>query len=439
MALYIAFALLFCAISSIVFHPELGLVYLLFVVIIKTLLKELHPIFEVLDYTLVILFVTFFSSVFKYSKVFKRAYFPVLYVVIFLLFVGLLSLSALYTSQVVYGILKLARFVVIVGVLFFLSMFLFQFEGVSRRFLNLALYLILLLSVVHIVIMISFINTLTMDNPILIRFGIAGNPIGSGRIFGLGIILAASRFFMKKGIRNHLLTIAFVSILLVALFSTNSRGPILMLVVTLVGYLIFLDKKHIVTIMGILLVFFILSGVVISLLPKFFTSRVIAGLYGANIGGNFLNLTTSNGQRVWLIGTCLEKISEFNLIQIFLGKGLGSFAEIWRTPDFIRGYPHNIFLELLFESGVVTVLVFIMSIVLIIRDVIRYYIKRRQHDYILFSYFLSLIYFFLNSMVSGDINDNRFIWMFMGASIGYLVYHNDVGNREYFPLDSCGN
>jgi len=42
-------------------------------------------------------------------------------------------------------------------------------------------------------------------------------------------------------------------------------------------------------------------------------------------------------------------------------------------------------------------------------------------------------------MVSGDINDNRFIWMFMGASIGYLVYRNDVGKRGYLPVGNCGD
>lgn len=93
-----------------------------------------------------------------------------------------------------------------------------------------------------------------------------------------------------------------------------------------------------------------------------------------------------------------------------LGVGLGGFS-YWATGYDTREYPHNMVLEVLSETG----LVGLTTLVLIFATALRGLVRAAKHGSaesrrILFLSWSLLVYAFVNSCVSGDLNDNRMVF-----------------------------
>ncbi len=96
------------------------------------------------------------------------------------------------------------------------------------------------------------------------------------------------------------------------------------------------------------------------------------------------------------------------------GYGVGSWPVVLGYGDF-RGYPHNIFLEILFELGLPGLLLFVAMLWVALRGSFPLSLLRgRPYALLALGLFLGA---FLNAQVSGDLNDNR--WLF--ACLGLLM------------------
>jgi len=96
--------------------------------------------------------------------------------------------------------------------------------------------------------------------------------------------------------------------------------------------------------------------------------------------------------------------------------GVGAQGFRYLSPNPLTyNYPHNLFLELGSEMGVVAVMAFLALALCAFREIFRQMREPFAHlNSLAPTVFLLLIYVFLDAMVSGDMNDLRFMWCVFG-------------------------
>ena len=115
--------------------------------------------------------------------------------------------------------------------------------------------------------------------------------------------------------------------------------------------------------------------------------------------------------RLYLWGTAIENFAATeNPFKWLFGHGIGSFGYLLNGTD-SRGYPHNIFLEILYEFGfigfVFSLALTAMTISRNLREVTPKLIKLLDWQYLHFYYFLII------SLTIGDLMTNFMIFVFL--------------------------
>jgi len=97
-----------------------------------------------------------------------------------------------------------------------------------------------------------------------------------------------------------------------------------------------------------------------------------------------------------------------------LGVGIQGFR--YHSPNPVTyNFPHNIFLELGSEMGALAAVIFLVILIYSFREIAKQLTDpATKHDPLVHTVFLLMIFVFLDSMVSGDINDLRFMWFVLG-------------------------
>jgi O-antigen ligase len=96
------------------------------------------------------------------------------------------------------------------------------------------------------------------------------------------------------------------------------------------------------------------------------------------------------------------------------GQGIGSWPVVVGYGD-VRAYPHDIFLELLFELGVIGLCIFLAMLLVGLLS-LPPWARLRRSPYLLLAVSL-FVYALINASVSGDLNDNRLLF----AALGLLL------------------
>ena len=110
----------------------------------------------------------------------------------------------------------------------------------------------------------------------------------------------------------------------------------------------------------------------------------------------------------------------------FWGMGAGSLGKEFVGID-IRLYPHNIFLELAAEGGIVALSMFVILLWLAYRNGFKY-----LRLGVVPVYLITIALFMLsNSMVSGDVNDNRMLFVFLGLLTILRKLTANQGNTSF--------
>lgn len=107
----------------------------------------------------------------------------------------------------------------------------------------------------------------------------------------------------------------------------------------------------------------------------------------------------------------IQRVNFFNLIKesdfnYWLGEGTGSYGLYFNGIDEVD-YPHNIFLEVFFENGLIGIGLLLL---LIVSFIVNY--KPKLINY-------CVIFFFLNSLMSGNINGNNLLFLCLFVSIHF--------------------
>lgn len=218
------------------------------------------------------------------------------------------------------------------------------------------------------------------ENQFETRWSLKGidNPIWFSRFIGmlLLIIIYCEDICRRK-------TLIYISSILMSfylMYKGGSRGPLLgVLIVILIRLSLLVPKKKLFTYFSLIIVGLLFSFVFIK--GRLFTTDTFSIMERIN----YTSLFTSGN------------------LNLIVGNGIGSFGWVLYGIDDDIMYPHNIFLELLFENGIVGVI--IICVVLI-----QFY-KSFKPNIITFL----VLYFFFNSLLSGDIssNNNLFILLFL--------------------------
>ncbi|MCK4357255.1 MAG: O-antigen ligase family protein [Candidatus Cloacimonetes bacterium] len=419
--------IIFILIIAILKYSEIGLALIVIIPLIKKLEIFANCAFGV-DLSLLFMLVTIVSFLIHYSQnvksifIKKKCLIEKKHLILFLLFTLTLSLSYFYTKSSWYGSEKLLKFIFFNGFFFISGIVIFQIPRNIFRFSYILLFVVFLISIADSYLILKYIFSGRFIESLITRFTITGeNPIGLSRVMGLGIIFGlilldeSNKKLIKIGIMLALLPIIF------SMLATNTRTAVIILFFIVLIYIIFFSRLKIGMKFIQLISIIAIIVVMIYVLPQSLTSRYVT-IFNPRQFNIPPNISEAMGLGVRLY-YCRQIIEYFinNPLRIMFGTGIGNFSSFFGVDT--MAYPHNIFMEILYEQGIVGLSIFIIGIILIIKEISRKFHSINEGLKSIFIIFLfSFIYFFIHAQINGDIPGNRFVWLFWGGIIGIISF-----------------
>jgi len=329
------------------------------------------------------------------------------------LFIGFLMWGGLYYSKNYdYGIYK-ATYYVFYNFPLIIIPFIFRHEiNKSINIIKFVCYLGILLGIIATVLASHF--------PLNERFIPSENVNAIWLARSLGISILSTLFILDVSKRYTVKSICLLSILIMLypILRTGSRAPFFGLVIAIILYYFYqpdIKRKH---------KLIIFSSLILMLLIFLLITQSV--LFSRIISPDINDLSSTFSR----IAAWEKALYEFSSAPI-MGIGTGSFYyEFLYITIF---YPHNIFLELLSESGILGFLSIVIFCILSIRyalNNIKYFKIQGSSKYIKLSIVLFTIFLFSvwNAMFSGDIVHNGTVWL----SAGLIVALYDSKERYKF-------
>lgn len=247
--------------------------------------------------------------------------------------------------------------------------------------------------------------------------------IGVARLIGLGVII--SMVYMINIKNNRLINfflLASVIIFSISILITGSRQVLLSLFIIVIYYFMYFVtrfslKSKLKYLTGLIFILFIIL---------FLNYKQYIQLNSINrLIELILNINSTGG----IFKSDLNRLSLFRaaisgfIKNPVIGKGIASYYSLIGF-DSIYVYPHNIILEILCELGAIGIAIVIFFSNKVYRDFkyfTKYTLPSTQSRFYIQIINLILVYSLINSMVSGDINSNKYIWLALG--LFYSLYN----------------
>jgi len=335
-----------------------------------------------------IFIILFFSVLFLIKSIKINLNKILLYVFYCILILSNLVLWILYDATD-YGLEKFINFVLIP-----LPISLVIIEKFRIRDRNFMIKVLLWIAVLLFVLTLLNLSTLSLS-----RTGVlGGGPIVLSRWLCFGAVVVIFHPKIKRFKVIYMLLFLFT-----ALF-TGSRGPILSFFLIMILYFFLNFRK-------VFFRVFALSSFIIFIL---FVTGVFEQLSQyRTVSRVFMNVQESREGTA--DRTILYKISIDEIINYPLGVGSGNFTEYTKRSDFLKNktlyYPHNLFFEIAIEYGIITLLFFLVYLLqsIYLSFKINLFDKLQTGNMM----FYTFAFLFLNSMISGDLNDARLLFIFI--------------------------
>lgn len=261
-----------------------------------------------------------------------------------------------------------------------------------RRLLN-------VLAVFGIVQGIDALAVVTSGSVLARLSGFGQNAIILGRIVGIPIVWVAV-LALERRIKPALAFAVTIAMSL-GILSSGSRGPLLAVLTSILILVVSYYREHLAKTFAILGVatalFFTFQVTLQSVMPA--SMQRIQDL----MEGRFGSSGSSEGLRIEGYERSLERIASTPL-------GTG-----WATFDDQLLYPHNFFIEIALEAGWAS---FAFALFLVLRSARLAY--RAGNSLPRRGAFALFVYFFVNAMVSGDLNHNKFLFVFIAIALASL-------------------
>ncbi|WP_156155469.1 O-antigen ligase [Frigoribacterium sp. MEB024] len=229
------------------------------------------------------------------------------------------------------------------------------------------------------------------------------NTITAGRATGAALVIAFSLLLVSRG-ASRIALAALAVVFAYGMLESGSRGPVFAAALAVVAVAVFVSRQG--KFRRILLV---AIGLVVAWL--FITRSSSSGI--ERIQGAFASdgSATASRDAIWAAAT--RYISD--VPQSFTGVGWANFSSVLRNGEALdsgdRQYAHNVVLETLVEGGWIAGLA---TVVFLVLSLVR--LRRQAVTPVGVVLFAMGVYFVVNAMVSGDVNDNRMMWATLALS-----------------------
>jgi O-antigen ligase len=146
-----------------------------------------------------------------------------------------------------------------------------------------------------------------------------------------------------------------------------------------------------------------------------------------SVASNLISKDSSNDQVDIRIRIWQDAFNKFK-INPLLGAGFGiSYHDKIRSKSWV--HPHNIFLEILTELGIVGLCIFLLLFGLIFGKIFLILKHISPADRMIFFFYpLSLFFFFCYSMLHTDLSTEYFKWYFAGIITGFKFDRQAAGS-----------
>jgi hypothetical protein len=247
----------------------------------------------------------------------------------------------------------------------------------------------LIISFCGLIVLVSiFLNGFSLSVNDRLAVGII-NPIWLGRFAGMAILI----IYQQKNIRFK---IFFLLVNLIIIFLSGSKGPIIgLLVVALFHH--FNTKKLIVSFFVIFIFIVYFFNVLNDDIRIFITSRFLS--LNPNSTDFFQEIEDDRLSIIIRSSSNYVKSVDFTSFLFGLGPNKSSFY-YYKSVVSERWYPHNIFLEILFEYGVIALSLFTYTL-----------FKTQMFKSSMLNGLI--IFFLINSLFSGDLPLNWLLFLFI--------------------------
>ena len=335
----------------------------------------------------------------------------------------MLIVSNFYTKSPESGLIKTIRFSVFNTFLFLGGISIGLTPKTRMRFLRILHFLIFIYSLIYAYFLKDMIgmNFKELANYHM-RLSLVGNPIGVGRIFSVLSLLSIICLFYEKDKYKKIFYVLCTILGLIITISTNSRGPFFALIISILIYLFFFTKLNKKKIVYALILISLLFIIIFTLLPESLVSRYkLFGKKEVHISKKQVSVFSTSKIREHFLNQSIKYLKN-NPEKLIFGIGVGGFSYISANRE-DRLYPHNIFMEIVLELGLLGLILFVLPFLFLLNDflITKNKINNEENRQIIL-WIMLIILFFLNAQVSGDINDNRLLWFFQGGLAGCLLF-----------------
>ncbi|MGZ4112690.1 MAG: O-antigen ligase family protein [Tumebacillaceae bacterium] len=309
----------------------------------------------------------------------------------------LFAVPIFWTQWNAYATEKVQRFYTLTMIAAVAPFFLIKTKDDLRRFLSALTLLGIILSsnaAVELVTSGGNIDRLT-------SFG--SNTIALGRGAGMAFVwIAVLALDRRIGAFVGIGSLGFLGVVMLA---SGSRGPLLAAMIGLFLLCIFYywrNRKTAMRFLGVLLLVGTMFGYGLTLAPPQSIDRITGAFQG--------KVDTSAQDRIDAYNLSWDKIQVSPQ-----GLGWGGFASkinFWDGEG--RQYPHNIVIEVFLEEGWLAGLLFLGMLVKVVPHSL--FNSSSPETRALFA---MLLFFVVNALVSGDLNDNKELFAFLALSLRY--------------------
>lgn len=323
-------------------------------------------------------------------------------------FLALMLLSLTYTPNLAGGVDKAGRFLVFGGIAILAPFFVLDSRRKTERFF-------LTLVAMGVVLALDSFSMLGGKER-LIPAG--GNTIQLGHYTALAIVIIWYLLLPGRSIPVRALLYGAILLLTVALLGSGSRGPAISVVVCLL--LGFVFYRRLATNLSIkLLDLAVLMGLAVALLPVTNIPQQSYDYLGRLIDPDVHRFL---GPRESLMRLAWQMTREHP----FLGVGIGGYPLVYRG---IGAWPHNVFLEVSCEMGLIASFLVICICTAAFRESIRQLSRpASSYRHLCNTTFAFLVLETIAMMNTGSINDNRAVWLAM--SLPFLLRKLQSGSQE---------
>ena len=409
-------------------NPAIALMILSLTAIIKGYLINYFPVVEVVDITVIATLIIWLGLVkILLQGNWKLPSEPKSIVYLFLIFGLFLGISYIYTASPDYGFRKILRFNTFAVTMFITPLLIIKSPADSKRLLS---YFYFLLVIIIGIMLLQFVYFLKWGDFAIVlaywnRISIPGaNPIQVSRYLAIGAAMMIALLIRNKPSQSlHYFSILFM--ILLSIILSGSRGPLFSIIIGSIVYAILYERKHLSRIFGYGILAIGTIIILLILLPESLTQRFFDISQGSVI------MTQQGVRRISTIATRFEFWSMSlqawfsSITSFFIGLGAGGFSSLFIWRDW-HWYPHNLIFEIIAELGMVGLVIGVLFIIKSYQ-IINKGIQRGSFTDHSALWVAGTVVMFIAAQFSGDINDNRILWMFIGISIASTHVDNLYG------------